>query len=153
LSRSRRKTSPNCHPTYLREFLTGWSSTAAITIPLQIANGRIEPIRRVCFSLAEPKTLTLRPVEGQALTCSPVRQACDCSLDVQRMPQPLMGERLRGTDTRKQSSVAGYLRRSNAGAILRQARSKPSFLTSFSHLSLRSASFLSRSLRPRSRAS
>jgi len=112
--------------------------------------------RRVCFIPAEPKTLTLRPVESQALTCSPVRRACGCSLDVQRIPQPLMGERQRGTDTRKQNSVTGYHRRSNAGVILRQPRSNPSFLASFSDLSLRSASFLSRSLRslrPRSRAS
>jgi len=109
--------------------------------------------RRVCFIPAEPKTLTLRPVESQALTCSPVRRACGCSSGVQRMPQPLMGERQRGTDTRKQNSVAGYHRRSNAGVILRQARSKPSLLACSSDFSLRSASSLSLSLRPRSRAS
>ena len=80
-------------------------------------------------------------------------QAGGLSLDVQRKPQPLMAERQRGKDTRKQNSVAGYHRRPNVEGFLLQARSRPSRFASFSELSLRSASALSRSLRARSRTS
>ena len=58
-------------------------------------------------------------------------QAGGLSLDVQRKPQPLMGERQRGKDTRKQNSVAGYHRRPNVEGFLLQARSRPSRLLRF----------------------
>ena len=58
-------------------------------------------------------------------------QAGGLSLDVQRKPQPLMAERQRGKDTRKQNSVAGYHRRPNVEGFLLQARSRPRVLLRF----------------------